>query len=240
MDRELFTPNRLFCPGPTPQPWATKQAALESDIYHRSKDFEAVVIDCARMLQPLFGTSTQPVILTSSGTGAMEAVVVNLTNPGDKVIVVVAGKFGERWQKLNKTYGNDVTVIAVNNGSAPTAAQIAEGFKSCPNPRAFYFQAHETSTGARFDVPAIAAQVRTLSPDTLIVADAISSLGAHEIDMDKNALDAVTAGSQKGFGVAPGLSFVALSVRAWKSLSNRPRFYFDLEKERTGQDLAII
>jgi len=238
MDRELFTSNRLFCPGPTPQPWNNKQAALESDIYHRSKDFEALVVDCVRMLKPLFGTSTQPVILTSSGTGAMEAVVVNLTSPADKVVVVVAGKFGERWQKLNKAYGNDVTLISVENGAVPTAAQIAEAFKACPKPRAFFFQAHETSTGARMDVPAIAAQVRSLSPETMIVADAISSLGAHEIDMDKNGLDAVTAGSQKGFGVAPGLCFVALSSRAWTSLSSRPKFYFDLEKERSGQELG--
>lgn len=236
MDRELFTPNRLFCPGPTPQPWATKQAALESDIYHRSKDFEALVIDCVRMLKPLFGTKTQPVLLTSSGTGAMEAIVVNLTNPGDRVIVVVAGKFGERWQKLNETYGNQVTTIPVRFGSVPTMAQISEAFKACPNPKAFFFQAHETSTGARLDVAGIASQVRALSPETMIVADAISSLGAHEINMDAHDLDAVTAGSQKGFGVAPGLSFVALSERAWKSRSSRARFYFDLEKERVGQE----
>lgn len=236
MDRELFTPNRLFCPGPTPQPWATKQAALDSDIYHRSKDFESLVIDCIKMLKPLFGTATQPVILTCSGTGAMESVVVNITNPGDKVIVVVAGKFGERWQKLNQLYGNDVTTIEVKFGSVPTSAQIEQAFKTCPKPRAFFFQAHETSTGARLDVPAIASQVRTLAPETMIVADAISSLGAHEVDMDKNGLDAVTAGSQKGFGVAPGLSFVALSPRAWASRSGRAKFYFDLEKERAGQE----
>ncbi len=236
MDRELFTPNRLFCPGPTPQPWGSKQAALDSDIYHRSKDFEAVVMDCVRMLKPLFGTSTQPVILTCSGTGAMEAVVVNLTSPGDQVIVIVAGKFGERWQKLNQIYGNQVTAISVKYGSTPTSQQIAEAFKTCPKPRAIFFQAHETSTGARLDVSAIASQVRALSTETLIVADAISSLGAHEIKMDEHHLDAVTAGSQKGFGVAPGLSFVALSDRAWKSRSSRAKFYFDLEKERAGQE----
>jgi aspartate aminotransferase-like enzyme len=236
MDRELFTPNRLFCPGPTPQPWHTKQAGLESDIYHRSKEFEALVTSCAQMLKPLFGTSTQPVILTSSGTGAMEAVVVNLTDADDAVIVVVGGKFGERWYKLNQTYGNRVTSICVENGKAPTVDQITDAFKQCPNPKAFFFQAHETSTGARFDVPAIAAQVRGLSPDTLIVADAISSLGAHTMEMDKHGVDAVTAGSQKGFGVAPGLSFVALSTRAWSGLSSRAKFYFDLEKERKGQE----
>ena len=236
MTRELFTPNRLFCPGPTPSPWFVKQAALDSDIYHRSKEFEALVTASADMLKPLFGTATRPVILTSSGTGAMESVVVNLTTAGDSVIVIVAGKFGERWQKLNQTYNNNVTVVSVDAGRAPTAAQIEDAFKKCPNPRAFFFQANETSTGARLDVGSIAAQVRQKSPETLIVADAISSLGAHPVDMDKNGLDAVTAGSQKGFGVAPGLSFVALSERAWKDLSPRAKFYFDLEKERKGQE----
>ena len=238
MDRELFTPNRLFCPGPTPSPWHVKQAALDSDIYHRSKEFEAMVSECSNMLKPLFGTTTQPVLLTSSGTGSLEAVVVNLTNSGDSVIVVVGGVFGGRWRKINEAFENKVTVVQVEYGLAPTAKQIEEAFKACPKPKAFFVQANETSTGARFDISTIAAQVRSLSPDTLMVVDAISSLGAHSLDMDKNGLDAVTAGSQKGFGVAPGLSFVALSNRSWKSLSSRSKFYFDLEKERKGQELG--
>lgn len=235
MKRELFTPNRLFCPGPTPSPWMIKQAGLDSDIYHRSKEFEELVLASSNMLKPLFGTAGQPVILTSSGTGAMESVVVNLTNPDDQVIVVVGGKFGERWQKLNQTFGNSVTTVDVEFGRAPTSTQIEAAFKQRPKPKAFFIQANETSTGARFDIPAIATQVRKLSPETLIVVDAISSMGAHPVNMDKNGLDAVTAGSQKGFGVAPGLSFVALSERAWASLSSRGKFYFDLGREKNGQ-----
>jgi len=235
MERELFTANRLFCPGPTPSPWSVKQAGLESDIYHRSKEFEAMVTASIEMLKPLFGTKTQPVIFTASGTGAMESVIVNLTEVGDAVTVVVAGKFGERWQKLNQAYGNKVSTIAVENGRVPTLEQISAAFQANPAPKAFFFQANETSTGARFDVAAIAAHVRKISPKTLIVVDAISSLGAHEVHMDKLGIDAVTAGSQKGFGVAPGLSFVALSERAWGQLSSRPKYYFDLDKERKGQ-----
>jgi serine---pyruvate transaminase len=238
MDREMFTPNRLFCPGPTPSPWSVKAPAIESDIYHRSKEFEALVCECSKMLKPLFGTTTQPVILTSSGTGSLEAVVVNLTNAGDSVIVVVGGVFGARWLKLNQAYENKVTVVQVEYGLAPTPKQIDEAFKATPKPKVFFVQANETSTGARFAMTAISAQVRRLSPETLIVVDAISSLGAHALDMDRNGIDAVTAGSQKGFGVAPGLSFVALSERAWTSLSARPKFYFDLEKERKGQELG--
>lgn len=235
MERELFTPNRLFCPGPTPSPWHIRQAGLDTDVYHRSKEFEATVKACIDLLKPLFGTSTSPVIFTASGTGAMESVVVNLTEPGDEVMTVVAGKFGERWQKINEAYSNKVSVIPVEWGKAPTVAQVESAFKKHASPKVFFMQANETSTGARFDVPAICKVVKTLSPETLIVVDAISSLGAHPINMDSQGIDAVTAGSQKGFAVPPGLSFVALSDRAWGRLSSRSKFYFDLNKERLGQ-----
>ena len=234
--RELFTPNRLFCPGPTPSPWSVKQAALDSDVYHRSKEFEAMVLDCQTMLKPLFGTSTQPIILTCSGTGSMESVVTHLTNPGDQVIAVVGGKFGERFKKLNETYANNVHEIPIALGHAPSLSDVQKAFAAVKNPKAFFIQANETSTGARFDIPAIAHQIKKLSPDTLIVVDAISSLGAHPMDMDNLGIDAVVSGSQKGFGVAPGLSFVALSPRAWALRSSRPKFYFDLERERKGQE----
>ena len=235
MERELFTPNRLFCPGPTPSPWGIKQAGLESDVYHRSKEFEATVRSCIDLLKPLFGTKTDPVIFTASGTGAMEAVVVNLTEPNDSVTVVVAGKFGERWQKINESYGNKVTVIPVEWGRAPTPEVVESTLKKNGAPKVFFMQANETSTGARFDVVAITKVIKKHCPDTLIVVDAISSLGAHVVNMDLNGIDAVTGGSQKGFGVAPGLSFVAMSDRAWGRLSQRAKFYFDLNKERLGQ-----
>ena len=235
MERELFTPNRLFCPGPTPSPWNIKQAGLESDVYHRSKEFESMVRSCIDLLKPLFGTKTDPVIFTASGTGAMESVVVNLTEPNDSVMVVVAGKFGERWQKLNEAYGNKVTTLAVEWGRAPTPEAVEAALKKSAPPKVFFMQANETSTGARFDVAAISKVIKKTSPETLIVVDAISSLGAHAVHMDINGIDAVTGGSQKGFGVAPGLSFVALSERAWTRLSSRSKFYFDLNKERIGQ-----
>ena len=235
-NRELFTPNRLFCPGPTPSPWLVKQAALDSDVYHRSKEFEAMVLACQGMLKPIFGTETQPVLLTCSGTGAMESVVAHLTSPGDPVMVVVGGKFGERWKKLNETYSNHVHEIAVALGQAPLAVDIEKALRSSPKPKVFFIQANETSTGARYDIHGLSRLIKSLSPETLIAVDAISSLGAHPMDMDQLGIDAVVSGSQKGFGVAPGLSFVALSPRAWKLRSNRPKFYFDLERERKGQE----
>jgi serine---pyruvate transaminase len=235
MERELFTPNRLFCPGPTPSPWQVKQAGLDSDVYHRSKEFEALVRSCIELLKPLFGTKNDPVLFTASGTGAMESIVVNLTEPGDPVMVIVAGKFGERWQKINEAYENKVTRLAVEWGASPTPEKVELALKNNKAPKVFFLQANETSTGARFDVASICQTIKKLSPDTLIVVDAISSLGAHPAQMDKLGIDAMTGGSQKGFGVAPGLSFVAMSDRAWSNISSRPKFYFDLIKERQGQ-----
>lgn len=234
--REPFTPNRLFAPGPTPTPAVVKAAYQQTDIYHRSKEFETLVKECSEMLKRLFGTTTQPVLLTSSGTGAMEAAVVNLTSPGDEVIVLSCGKFGERWQKIAANYECQVQMVTAPNGKVPTVTDLKEALKRCPKPRAVFFQAHETSTGVRLPVEELAAAIRALSKDIMIIVDAVSSLGAHEIKMDQWSLDCVISGSQKGFGVGPGLSFVALSNRAWQDLSKRSRFYFDLEKERKGQE----
>jgi aspartate aminotransferase-like enzyme len=166
----------------------------------------------------------------------MEAVVTHLTDPADPVMVVVGGKFGERWKKLNETYGNQVHEISVPLGQAPLAVDIEKAFKAMRRPKVFFIQANETSTGARYNIHSMSQQIKALSPETLIAVDAISSLGAHPMDMDQLGLDAVVSGSQKGFGVAPGLSFVALSPRAWKLRSHRPKFYFDLERERKGQE----
>lgn len=236
MEREMFTPNRLFCPGPTPTPWAVKASYLETDIYHRSKEFESLFLQCATMLKPLFGSETNPLILTSSGTGAMEAAVTNLTNVGDGVIVLVAGKFGERWEKIVTSYGCQVEVVRVGHGKVPRASDLGDAFRRMPRPKVVFFQAHETSTGARLPVEELIDEIKRHSKDALIVVDAISSLGAHPISMTGMGIDCLISGSQKGFGVAPGLSFIALSDRAWRGLSTRPKFYFDLAKERKSQE----
>lgn len=238
MVREPFTPNRLFCPGPTPTPRAVRESYQHTDLYHRSKEFEAIVAECAAMLKPLFDCTTSPLLLTASGTGAMEAAVTNLTAPGDDVMVFVAGKFGERWYKIASAYQCNVHVVCVPNGMVPRASHVLEAFAKMGKPKVVFLQAHETSTGARLPVEEIVSECRKLSPQSLIVVDAISSLGAHKISMNKMGIDCVISGSQKGFGVAPGLSFIALSERAWGSLSARSRFYFDLVKERKGQDVG--
>lgn len=243
MDRDLFTPDRLFCPGPTPVPAAVAKASVDNmAIYHRSDEFYAVFRRAALALAPLFGSKTQPIILTSSGTGAMEAVLVNLTAPGDTVVVVNGGKFGERWEKLAAAYGCHADVVRIPWGQAPTAAAILDAIRrqqqgqTKTKTKAVFLQANETSTGAYYDVAVLAKALRSAGDfDGLIIVDAISSLGAHAMRMDDWQIDAVVAGSQKGFGLPPGLAFAALSERAWSSLSQRPRFYFDLARERKGQ-----
>ena len=237
LTRDLFTTDRLFCPGPTPVPRPIAEAAAAANLYHRSEEFYRIVRRCVDRLRPLFGCQTDPVLLTSSGTGGMEAILVNLTDPGDQVVVVNGGKFGERWEKLAQVYGLEAAVVRVPWGQAPTAAAIAAAVKSQARTRAIFLQANETSTGAYYDVESIARELRATlpAPGPLLVVDAISSLGAHTMRMDEWHIDAVVAGSQKGFGLPPGLAFVAMSERAWQKPSQRPRFYFDLAKERLGQ-----
>jgi aspartate aminotransferase-like enzyme len=187
-------------------------------------------------LQPIFGSKSLPVILASSGSGAMEAALTNLTSEGDEVVTVVAGKFGERWRDLARAWKCAATVVDIPWGEAASPTQVLQALRSLKKPRAVFLQANETSTGVRFPVSDIAAEVRSKFPDVLIVVDAISSMCAHPLHMESMGLDCVVAGSQKGFGMAPGLAFISLSERAWAGLSDRPRFYFDLARERKGQE----
>ncbi len=233
-ERELFTVDRLFCPGPTPVPDFVKEAGAESSIYHRSDEFYKIFRRSADLLAPLFGSKTLPIILAASGTGAMDAAFTNLTDVGDEIVTVKAGKFGERWEKLAEAYRCPAEVVTIEWGTAPTAAQILAAVKKQKNTKAIFIQANETSTGAYFGIEKLVPELRK-SFSGFIAVDCISSLGAHPMKMDDWQIDAVTAGSQKGFGLPPGLAFIALSERAWANLSKRPKFYFDLAKERKGQ-----
>ncbi|MEZ4741094.1 MAG: alanine--glyoxylate aminotransferase family protein [Bdellovibrionota bacterium] len=234
-DREPFIKERLFCPGPTPVPIEAKIAAVSNSVYHRTEEFFSTFYQCRQLLAPIFGGAGLPLILTSSGTGAMEAAVVNLTQTEDEVITVTAGKFGERWHDLTSAYGCKVHTLEVEWGSAPRAEQIVGLLKKHPKTKAIFIHANETSTGVYFPLEKFLKEIRKES-DCLVVVDAISALGAHEMRMDDWKIDCVVSGSQKGFGIPPGLSFIALSDRAWQQISKREKFYFDLKKEAKGQD----
>lgn len=228
-----FLKTRLFCPGPTPVPAEAKQVAAEANIYHRTEQFYREFQRCRELLGKLIGAKRRPCILTCSGTGAMEAAVTNLTSAGDTVLTINAGKFGERWAKMTNAYGCDVRTLALPWGEPCSPEQVSEALRR-ERPKALFFQANETSTGTYFPVKEICKKIRS-EFDGLIIVDAISSLCAHPMDMDAWGIDAVVAGSQKGFGIPPGLAFIALSERAWGRITSRPRFYFDLPREEKNQ-----
>lgn len=233
---EMFSKTRLFCPGPTPVGHEASLALLNTNVYHRTDDFKERVFACRRGLKPFFGTTQLPLILSASGTGAMEAAVTNLTAEADNVLVLVAGKFGERWEKLAKAFGCNTSTIKVDPGHTPASSQVLAHIKANPSCKAIFLQANETSTGVQLPVETICTDVRGSGFEGLIIVDAVSGMCAHPLEMDKWGIDCLVSGSQKGFGIPPGLAFIALSERGWKKVSKRPRFYFDLEREKKNQD----
>lgn len=235
MHTRPFVKNRLYCPGPTPVPLGVAISSLQTNTYHRTEAFREKLLECRKLLQPFFASKEAPLILTSSGTGAMEAALVNLTNPGDKIVVIDGGKFGERWWKMGSAYQCQVIHYKIPWGSSPDIAQLKQLLLENSDVKAVFFQANETSTGVAYPVKQIAAAIREVSR-ALIVVDAISALVAHRLELENWGIDCLLSGSQKGFGIPPGLAFIALSENAWKGLSQRPRFYFDLKKEREGQN----
>ena len=225
---------RLFCPGPTPIPRSVEHE-LGRNLYHRQQDFISIFSACRHKLATLCKTKAEPVILASSGTGAMEAAVVNFTAPGDRVMVIDGGKFGERFSELARTYDCQVSDYKVPWGESPDLEKLTEMLTSGPDLKVFFMQANETSTAVHYPVSAIAAVVRRHHPECLFVVDAISSLLAHELQIDAWDIDCALAASQKGFGLPPGLAFVFLSERAQQNFSSRARFYFDLSAELASQ-----
>ncbi len=224
---------RLFTPGPTPVPEHIMLSMAEPLIHHRHPEFQELFKRVAENLQYLFQTSNDVLTLTSSGTGAMEAAVANLVSPGDTVIYVNGGKFGERWGELSHTYGANAVEIFVDWGEAVTADQVREALKEHPEAKAVFVTHSETSTGVAIDVEKIARVVHENS-EAVIVVDGISAVGALEMRMDAWNLDVVVTGSQKGLMIPPGLAFIALNDRAWELVerSRSPHYYFDLLRAR--------
>jgi aspartate aminotransferase-like enzyme len=185
-------------------------------------------------LRELFGTTQDVLVLAASGTGAMEGSVTNLLSPGDEVVVVNGGKFGERWTKICQGYGVRVHEVVVEWGRAVRPEQVAEALAANPKARAVYMQASETSTCALHPVPAVAELTR--ARDVLLVVDGITAVGVIDLPMDRLGIDVLVTGSQKAMMLPPGLAFVALSGRAWKATETArlPRFYFDFKRERKG------
>jgi aspartate aminotransferase-like enzyme len=199
--------------------------------HHRTADFRALFTRVLADLKEFIGTKNDVLVLSSSGTGFMEASISNLTSPGDRVLVLTAGKFGERWTSLAKAFGCSVGTVTASYGETFSLDEVRR--KLTPEIRCVYVQATESSTGGRHDVEAIAKLVRAL-PDTLLVVDAITGLGTTRLDVDAWGIDVLIGGSQKALMIPPGLAYGAISERAWQRMetAKSPRYYFDLRKER--------
>jgi aspartate aminotransferase-like enzyme len=223
---------QLMAPGPTPVPSEVLLAMAQPIIHHRTPEYEALFVDVRAGLKRLFQTSQEVIPLACSGTGGMEAAVVNTLSPSDTAAVVSAGKFGERWLELCRAYGVQTIELTAPFGETVPAERVAEALKANPRIKAVLTQHSETSTGVLHDVRAYAAVTR--ATDTILVVDAVSSLGIANLEMDTWGLDVVVAGSQKGLMLPPGLGFCALSDKAWalNKTARLPRYYFDLAAER--------
>jgi aspartate aminotransferase-like enzyme len=222
----------LLAPGPTPVPPEILQAMAQPIIHHRTPEYEALFAEVRRDLRLLFQCKNEVLMFAASGTGAMEGAVVNSLSPGDQVIVVRGGKFGERWAEICEAYGVRVLPVDVPYGKSVDPAAVGEALKGNPAVKAVFATHSETSTGAVHDIQALAAIVRN-TPAILIV-DAITSLGVMDLPMDAWGVDIVVAGSQKALMLPPGLAFAALSDRAWALTPNArlPRYYFNFTAER--------
>lgn len=222
----------LFTPGPTAVPHDALLAMAQPIMHHRTERFSAVFAEARALLKLVFQTTQEVMILTASGTGAMEAAVVNTLSPGDKLIFVNGGKFGQRWGKLAAAYGLTTVELTVENGRAVEVEAVARALAEHPDAKAVAWQACETSTGVAHPTRALAALVRE-RPGTLSLVDGITALGAFDVPMDDWGIDVLVGGSQKAFMLPPGLAFIALSEKAWafSKQSKTPKFYFDLARE---------
>ena len=228
----MIRKTRLFTPGPTPLLPPAQFAMAAADMHHRTAEFRALYTRVLAQLKEFVGTTNDVIILSSSGTGAMEAAVSNLTSPGDRVLVLTAGKFGERWSGIAKAFGCHVDVVSVPYGQTFSLDEVKAGLHL--ETRAVFVQANETSTGTRHDIGAIAKLLKDQHSEALLIVDAITGLGTTEIDMDATGIDVLIGGSQKAVMIPPGLSYLAISPRAWDRMeaTYNPRYYFDLRKER--------
>ncbi|MBI3458624.1 MAG: alanine--glyoxylate aminotransferase family protein [Candidatus Rokubacteria bacterium] len=225
----------LFAPGPTPIPPEVLQALSRPILHHRTPEFEALFARVRTALADLFETRSEVLILAASGTGAMEAAVVNLLSPGDEAIVIRCGKFGERWGEICAAFGVQVHALDAPYGETVPPDRVVAALNAHPGAKALFATQSETSTGVLQDIEAYAALSRRT--ETLLVVDTVSSFGALPCPMDAWGVDVVVAGSQKGLMCPPGLGFITLSDRAWHAAESArlPKFYWDLRTERRWQ-----
>jgi aspartate aminotransferase-like enzyme len=222
----------LMTPGPTPIAPSTLLTMAQPILHHRTQEYIKIYQDVREGLKYLFQTEREVLLFASSGTGAMEGAVTNTLSPGDRALVVRGGKFGERWEEICRAYGVEPVVLDVEWGKAVRPEQVRNALEADPGIKAVLMQASETSTGVMHPVEEIGEIVRGF-PETILVVDAITGIGVFDIKTDAWGLDVVISGSQKAIMLPPGLSFAAVSSKAWGFVerSKLPKFYFDFRKE---------
>ncbi|MDP8216476.1 MAG: alanine--glyoxylate aminotransferase family protein [Candidatus Kaelpia imicola] len=220
----------LLTPGPTPVPEEVLLSQAKSTIHHRTDEFRSILKDVSEDLKTIFQTKNQVLIVSSSGTGVMEAAVANLMQDGVRFIPVVGGKFGERWAEIAKAYSAEYDTLDLKWGSAPNLDSLREKLKIGNSRKIILTTLCETSTGVNYDIKGMAILAKEFN--ALIVVDAVSGLGADELRMDDWGLDIVVSGSQKGLMLPPGLAFISLSKEAQSLIerSSSSKYYFDLIK----------
>ncbi|MEG5138471.1 MULTISPECIES: pyridoxal-phosphate-dependent aminotransferase family protein [unclassified Microcoleus] len=229
MDNKLM----LMIPGPTPVPEAALLAMAKHPMGHRSKEFDAIFAECTENLKWLHQTKSDVLSLTVSGTGAMEAGIINFLSAGDRVLVGTNGKFGERWAEVAEAYGLNVEIIKAEWGQQLDPENFREKLEADKEKqiKAVIITHSETSTGVLNDLETINRHVKAHG-EALIMVDAVTSLGAANVPMDAWGIDVIASGSQKAYMIPPGLGFVAVSPKAWKAYKTAtlPRYYLDLGK----------
>jgi aspartate aminotransferase-like enzyme len=225
----------LLTPGPTPVPPEVLAALAEPVIHHRARDYRDVYERCLARLREVYRTDHDVLLYTTSGTGAFESAVANLTSPGDRQLVLSAGSFGERWAGMVKAFGADLVHVRLDWGETPEPEDLRTALAEAGDVRVVYLTHSETSTGVVCDVQALAAVAKDVG--ALVVVDAVSSLGAVPLEPDAWGLDVVVSGSQKALMCPPGLAFASVSPAALEMSAGAtsPRYVLDWERTRKAQ-----
>ena len=226
-------PYSLLAPGPVNiHPDVRKALALPM-IHHRTPEFDQILKKVLQGIKTVFQTKEDVFLMTSTGSGGMEALLVNVLSPGDKVLAIVSGKFGERWADMAKVFGAEVITHNVPWGEAVKVSDVQDLLRQHPTTRAVLCQACETSTAVAHPIQELAALIHKM-PETLFLVDAITAMGAYPLPMDEWHIDGLVAGSQKAFMLPTGMSFISFSQKAWGFVENAKcfRYYFDIRKEK--------
>ncbi|MGE0634016.1 MAG: alanine--glyoxylate aminotransferase family protein [Pseudobdellovibrionaceae bacterium] len=229
----MNTESSLLAPGPVNIHPKVREALALPMIHHRTPEFDGILARVLGRLKKVFMTSESVFLLSSTGSGGMEALIVNPLSSGDEVLVIDSGKFGERWVEMCKIFGLTVHIIKTVWGEPVSVDEVRKTLTTYPRIRAVFCQACETSTGVKHPIQELGALIQPM-PETLFLVDGITALGAFPLKMDEWGIDGLVAGSQKAFMLPTGLAFVAFSKKAWPFIEkgNLPRFYFDVRKEK--------